>query len=403
MSYRSLLIATPRYVGYGFLHYFFSSLGQTFLISLYVPSFNQAFHLNNADFSWLYAVATLASAFTLPTLGSGVDRYRLRYVSLANALVMMAFCLLLSFATNTLMLGVSLFGLRLTGQGMMVLIGSTAVARYFEKDRGRALALAAVGISAGEALLPVSLATLLEVVAWQSSWQFLALATLVVFVPAVLGLVGARHPFQTAALPPGTPDAPAQGMSRRQVLGDLNFYLLLPAFVFVPFFITGLFIHQNLIADAKMWSMEQMATGFVAFGVVRIATYFVAGPLIDRFSARRLFVFHLVPMALGLLVLGGVDQAWGIGLYLSLAGISASVASLTGVAMWAELYGTRHFGAIKSLVTTLTVLASALGPIVLSELLAQGLSVALPVSVGLAVVVTGLGWWGIRRHNLSAA
>jgi len=36
MTMRQLIQAHPRYLGFGFLHYFFSSVGQTFFISLFV-------------------------------------------------------------------------------------------------------------------------------------------------------------------------------------------------------------------------------------------------------------------------------------------------------------------------------------------------------------------------------
>ena len=44
-------------------------------------------------------------------------------------------------------------------------------------------------------------------------------------------------------------------------------------------------------------------------------------------------------------------------------------------AMWPELYGTGHLGAIKSLVASLGVFASALGPLIMGSLLDFGFSI----------------------------
>ncbi|MFN3389870.1 MAG: MFS transporter [Allosphingosinicella sp.] len=46
----------------------------------------------------------------------------------------------------------------------------TASARYFEKDRGKALALANLGHAAGEALLPLAAVFLIALIGWRYSF-----------------------------------------------------------------------------------------------------------------------------------------------------------------------------------------------------------------------------------------
>ena len=131
IAYQKLLLTSSNYVGFGFIHYFFSSLGQTFFISVFVIHFLQASSISSDTFSWVYASATIAGAFMLPFLGNVLDRVKLRYFSVANGLVLSAFCLLLSYSSNSVMLFVALLGMRLAGQGLMPLIGSTAIARDY--------------------------------------------------------------------------------------------------------------------------------------------------------------------------------------------------------------------------------------------------------------------------------
>jgi len=57
-----------------------------------------------------------------------------------------------------------------------------------------------------------------------------------------------------------------------------------------------------------------------------------------------------------------------------LMGISSGL-YFTGLsALWAELYGPKHLGAIKSLTNAIMVFASALGPAMVGSLLQQGMS-----------------------------
>ena len=58
-------------------------------------------------------------------------------------------------------LPVVIFALRLCGQGMTSHIAVVAMARWFDAERGRALSIAALGFSVGEAVLPIVFVVLL--------------------------------------------------------------------------------------------------------------------------------------------------------------------------------------------------------------------------------------------------
>jgi len=403
MNYKQLLVHYPGYVGYGATHYFYSALGQTFLISQFVPYFNQSFNLSNSTFGLLYAIATISSATIIPFAGKFVDKLKIRQASLINGLAIAAFCLLMSFSQHVALLFVALLGLRFCGQGLMILIGSTGVARYFTVDRGKALSLSGLGLSLAETLLPIAVAAVIGWLHWQAAWQLLALSVALIFIPASMMLVKKDNPFQFADSPKQTDEASKINLSRKQVLADYRFYLILPVILFLPFFITGIFIHQNLLAQAKGWSMEWMATCFVGYGVTRILTSILAGPLVDKFTARKTVIVYLVPLLLAMVVLMMGDNKWLALLYMILLAITASLSSLTGTALWAELYGVRFFGSIKSMVTTLMVFSTALGPIIMGNILEnpQQLPAFLAGTITVVILLVLLAWFIIKKYEES--
>ena len=59
MSYYKFFLTHPRLLSFGLLLTLFSSFGQTFLISIFVPRLLVTFDLNTATFGTLYAGATL--------------------------------------------------------------------------------------------------------------------------------------------------------------------------------------------------------------------------------------------------------------------------------------------------------------------------------------------------------
>ncbi len=398
MDHKELFRDHSPYLGYGFLHYFFSGLGQTFLIAQFVPHFASSLGIDNAFFGSLYAVATLGSALLLPWVGGAIDRIRLRYLSIVNACLLAFFCFLIASMDNPYWLLLGLFGLRFCGQGFMVLIGSTALARYFSKARGKALSMGSLGLSLSEMLLPVIVIALIGSFGWRTTWIFLALAFLAVFLPAVLLLVQKRSPFQKA--PSGTDtEADPRDRTRGQVLRDPIFWVLIPVALFVPFFKTGFFIHQNLVAEGKGWEPEWLGSCFLVYGAARILAYFMAGPLIDRFRARRVFQVMLLPLLIGLFILWGIEHRWAALGYMFFAGITGSLAASTNTALWAELYGIRHLGAIKGSVSTLMVLFTSLGAWVMEPLLGEGGEHVLSTVLMMALIILflmGMAWMSIR-------
>lgn len=95
----------------------------------------------------------------------------------ARATHALGFGLLLTFSSS---IGqtyfIALFGLRLFGQGMSSHLAMTFVARWFVRERGRALGLAFLGYPAGEAVFPMLMALLLGQFTWRWIWVGIAIA-----------------------------------------------------------------------------------------------------------------------------------------------------------------------------------------------------------------------------------
>lgn len=192
MPYLGFLRDNARWLAGGFLLTFFSSYGQTFFIALSAGNIRSEYGLTHGQFGTLYMVATLASAFTLPLLGQIVDRWSARTVTLIIMPVLAFSAALMAVSHNLLLLAVTIYLLRLFGQGMMSQNAFTATGRWFSAQRGRALSVTAIGVNAGEALFP-SLFVLLAVAAgWRNGWLFAAVSLLVA-LPVIAGLVAVER------------------------------------------------------------------------------------------------------------------------------------------------------------------------------------------------------------------
>ena len=176
------------------------------------------------------------------------------------------------------------------------------------------------------------------------------------------------------------------------MLRDTRFWLLTPAVLSPSLIVTALFFHHLNLADAKGWSHAWITGNYVLYAIATVCTALVVGPLVDRLGALKVLPALLAPIALALAVVALGDAAWIVVPYLALLGLSSGVTQTLLTAMWAELYGVMHLGAIKSLVAAMRVFSSALGPVSAGALMDAGVSLeAVCVGyAGLAAAATAL-------------
>ena len=198
-----------RWLGAGFLLSLSSSFGQTFFISLFSRDIRETFGLSDGDFGWLYSLATLASALTLVWLGKLADSKPLAPLSAISTAGLALMALGMAAVASPVMLVVVLYGLRLFGQGMMTHLCFTAMGRWYNAQRGRAIAVAAMGLPAGEALFPIVAVSLALWIGWRETWVAAAAALLLISLP--LGWTLLRR-----GRTPRNP-APAEGAGKPQV------------------------------------------------------------------------------------------------------------------------------------------------------------------------------------------
>ncbi len=378
MSYLSFICANPRFLGFGLFLTFSSSFGQTFFISLFSNELRSDFGLSHGDFGGLYSVATLSSGFLLIWLGRAIDRLDLRLFTGLVVLGLAGASFILANASSLFALGLAIFGLRLFGQGLLGHIAMVCMARYFERARGKAVSLATLGYPLGEAALPFVAIAVLGAYGWRTSWEYFTAAILLVVFPFALLLLrsaphkNVREP-ETAGRAP-EPLRDSRQSSLREVLRDSRFYLILPAILAPSFITTGMFFHQRHLADVKGWSLELLASAFVIFALSQSLTGLSAGQAIDRFGARRLLPVFLLPMGAAMLLLSYSTAPLAAQLYMFATGATAGAGAALFGALWAELYGIRHLGAIRSFVTSLMVFSTALSPPFMGLLLDAGVA-----------------------------
>lgn len=379
MNYLALFRANKRILSYGILLVFFSSFGQTFIVSLYIPSFLEQFGIGSSLFSSLYALATLLSAATLIFVGKKIDHIPLKRFGLFAVGGIIGACVLVAVSWHLFVLVLGIYCLRLFGQGLLSHTAMTTMSRYFKYARGKALSIAYLGFPLGEAALPVLVASSIVMIGWRESLLVSALFIGMVLLPlSVVFIRGFSRKKIFEGEPEKLPDASSQDKAnsrlwkQSEVIGTRWFYIIAPTVFLVGFLLTALFFFQTFIADFKNWSTEWMAVSIVAYAISSLSMAILSGPLVDRFGARNIFPFLLLPLAAGVLVLSAGDALLIAPAYWMLVGFTGGMNPPVTSALYAEIYGTRSLGAVRSMFTFVMVASTALGPLVYSFFLDRG-------------------------------
>ncbi|MEX0884247.1 MAG: MFS transporter, partial [Cyclobacteriaceae bacterium] len=172
--------------------------------------------------------------------------------------------------------------------------------------------------------------------------------------------------------PKGSPGA--KSVSQWEIMKSSRFWLLAPNMFVLSFTVTGLFFYQFAIAEFKGWTLEWMAIGLTFYAIAGSLAILFAGPMIDKYTARKFFPFYLIPFLLAVVFIGMVKSAWVIFPYMILMGISSGFGNAIMSALQVELFGAAFIGKVRSIFASIMVLSSAVGPAVYGVVVDAGYS-----------------------------
>ena len=379
-AYKRLIARSPDMLGFGFIMVFYSSIGQTYFVGVFGPQIQSEFNLSHTAWGSVYMVGTLASAILFLWTGPLIDRNSLPGFTLVVATLMVAACAYMPLISGTVTLVLGIFLLRHSGQALARHVAVTSMGRYFARGRGRAIAIASLGQSVGEAALPFLAVTAMAVVGWRWTYAIVAVILALTSFPTILWLLRgywklhAKH-LENLRTKTDLVTTNVVSWTRGKVLRDVRFYLLLPAVVATPMIATAFFFHHLNIAETKQWDARWITGNYMWYAGTSMVAMLTAGSLIDRFSAKLVIQYTMIPLAMAALTIGiGDHNIWALP-YMILLGLHTGFAHTSVPALYPELYGVEHLGSIKSLVSVFAVMSSAIGPVLIGMVIDRGIPI----------------------------
>jgi sugar phosphate permease len=345
-------------------------------LSIFIEPLSQEFGWSRTALSGAVSLGGVLAALAAPLIGPVLDRRGSRLVLCAAVLVNGVLLMLLSLTPSLLVFYLLFCVARMNWAAPFELGLYGALNNWFVRRRTLASSVVTLAQAAGLVAMPLVAQFAIVHQGWRTGWLAIGIVTLVVgFVPAWLLL--ARRPEDLGLTPDGTsaprreePGLPAArraadepAFSRRQALRTGAFWLLLLYTGLVYPVQAGVSLHQAPFLVERGIDPTIAATIVSFFSAMSALATLSCGALPRRVPIRYPLAATGAILALGVVLLLGVDSAaqgyvgagvfgFGIGAILTLLPVA-----------WADYFGRAHFGAIRGIALPAQVLSQAVGPI----------------------------------------
>lgn len=325
-----------------------------FSFSVFLKPLAQELHSGRAAISLAFTLFNLMIGICTPVAGTLTDRFPARKIILPCA----SACVLVLFASNALsskLWGIYAFYLALGmfGSGTSIVPYSKVVSQWFDRRRGIALGLMAVGGGLAAVIMPSLAQQLITKVGWRLAYTTIALPTLLIAIPLIAAFLKER-PEDMGTAPDGSSQLAAtvqpsdEGMSWREAWHTSTFWRVLCAYCFVGTGIHGCFIHMAALLNDRGSSLKVAALASSLIGAGSITGRLLSGYLLDRFFAPKVAAVTFGGVALAMALLGvfgrihvALAAAFVIGLGFGAEGdiIAYLISRYFGLLSFGEIYG----------------------------------------------------------------
>ena len=336
--------------------------------------------------------ATLIGAAICLPIGRVFDRVGLRWataaLTFALALVVWRMSVLTGGVTTLFVL---ILLTRAIGQSALSVASITAVGKSFGARVGMAMGVYSVLLSVFFAIAFIAIGASVQTGGWRLAWTQVALGLAFVVTPAVVLFM--REPAATPA-PTASTQQLVSGLTLSDALRTPAFWVFAGATSLFGLVSSGLGLFNEAILAERGFDRQTYHTFLAGSALIALVGQFGCGWLTLRWSMQRLLGLAMFLYGLALVALPFIITLAQLWIFAALIGLSGGMITVMFFAIWRR-FGAAHLGRIQGAAQMLTVLASAIGPLLFAKCAAVTGSYA-PVILILAPCVFLVGVAALR-------
>jgi MFS family permease len=332
--------------------------------------------ISRVRFAELNFWATMLGSAGAIGVGQAIDRFGSRVVltlvTVALALVVCAMSRTSSFAALAVWITLT----RGLGQSALSVVSIAMVGHWFVRRIDAAMAVYSVIMSVGFMLAFPLVGSLVQQWGWRGAWLAVGCGLLCLLAPLSAALVR-RGPESRGLLPDGDAVATAvhpavgganaaHGALWTEALLTRVFWVFAAGTALYGLVASGIGLFNESILAQRGFSAETYYETLVVTALTALAGNFLGGWLAARVPLGRLMAMSLFVLAAGLAALPHVSTHAHVLIWATAMGLGGGLVMVLFFSVWPRVFGRRHLGRIQGAAQALTVLASAVGPLLLA-------------------------------------
>jgi len=399
LCYGSREVRVRRTIYYGWANLAIAALamvatlpGRTQGLGLVTESLIADLHIDRVSYANINLWATLiGSLFCLPC-GRLTDRLGARGV-LAGLMSTLGLTVLVMARSSSLtVLWITVTLTRGLGQSALSVVSLALVGKWFARRLNQAMGVYALLVGIGFMMAFPSVGQAIQTAGWRSAWGAVGLALVIVCAPIALIFVRSSPSEQTDGSRGDVEDLGAQpsDLTMWQALATPAFWVFALSSAMFGLVYSGIALFNESILKERGFGPSTYYMALVLSTMLGLAANFIGGWLASWWHVQRLMGIGMAALAAALLMLPNVSSDAHVAAYAVTMGVAGGIVTVVFFSVWGQVFGRSELGRIQGCAQMLTVLASAIGPLLLAQTLARSGSYD-AMFYGLAGVVAALG------------
>lgn len=347
--------------------------------------------LDRVVFARINLWATLIGALFCLGIGRLIDHFGSRLVltlvTVALAIVTLSMSTIHSLPALALLITLT----RGLGQSALSVVSITIVGKWFVRRINLAMAVYTIALSVGFMVAFPTIGALVIRSGWRQAWWMIGLFLLLGLAPLALLLVR-RSPESGLRQSEAT-----DGYTLAQALRSPAFWVFGLASSVYGLIASGIALFNESILAERGFDASMYHRSLVIVALTSLVGNFLGGWLTKRWSMSRLLSLTMGLLAGSLIALPHLRTPTHVALYAVVMGMAGGFVIVIFFSFWSRVYGRRNLGKIQGAAQTLTVVASAIGPLLLAECVTRTGSYAVMFYVlSLVVLLLALSAWFVK-------
>ncbi len=327
--------------------------------------------IGRVDYAQLNLWATLIGSVFAIGIGRIVDWLGARVVLTTVALALGVTVVVMAHVQTFWALAIAVTLTRGLGQSALSVVSIAMVGHWFVRRIDAAMAIYSIVLSIGFMMAFPVVGALVQFWGWRGAWLTVGLALVLALAP-FSWLLARRSPEDIGLRPDGDTDPPHQphppesGYTWQQAIATPAFWLFGIGAALYGLVASGIGLFNESILAERGFTADVYYQTLIVTAMTALLGNFGGGWLATRMALPRLLAISLFVLSAGLAALPLVTTIGQVMAWATAMGLGGGLVMVLFFSIWPRVYGRRHLGRIQGAAQAMTVLASAVGPLLLA-------------------------------------